>query len=104
MSKLGVSEAFVGGFGLAMGLSMGQYMAQLMMPLKKPLKQVIICLKCGSPNPSENKFCGTCGQALYQPPPIQCPRCNTAMPSNIDFCRRCGFQLKKTKKPRKKRN
>jgi rRNA maturation endonuclease Nob1 len=104
MSELGISEAFIGGLGLAMGLSMGQYIAQLMTPTKKPLKQVIICPKCGNPNPSENKFCGTCGQTLYPPPPIQCPRCGTAMPSNIKFCRRCGFQLKKTERTRKKRN
>ncbi|NWG10776.1 zinc ribbon domain-containing protein [Candidatus Bathyarchaeota archaeon] len=104
MSKLDISDAFVAGLGLTIGLSMGQYMAQLMTSTKKPIKQVIICLKCGNPNPNENKFCGTCGQALYPSPPIQCPKCSTTMPSNIKFCRRCGFPLKKIERTRKKRN
>jgi rRNA maturation endonuclease Nob1 len=101
--KPNVSDAFVAGLGLAMGLSMGQYIAQLMKSPEKPVKQVILCLKCRSRNPSENKFCGICGQPLYPPPPIQCPRCATAMPPNIKFCRRCGFLLKKTEGTRKKR-
>lgn len=104
MSRLDVSDAFVAGLGLAMGLSMGQYMIQLMKPLEKHVKQVIICPKCGNRNPSENKFCGNCGQALYPPPPIQCPRCGATMPLDIRFCRRCGFPLKKTERIRKKRS
>jgi rRNA maturation endonuclease Nob1 len=103
MSKLDVSDAFVAGLGLAMGLSMAQYVAQTMKPSGKLLKQVIICLKCGSRNSNENRFCGICGQALYPPPPIQCPRCGIAMPSNLRFCRKCGFPLKKVERTGKKR-
>jgi rRNA maturation endonuclease Nob1 len=104
MSRLDVSDAFVAGLGLAMGLSMGHYVAQLMKPPEKPFKQVIICLKCGTRNPSENKFCGNCGQTLYPPLAIQCPICGTAMPPNINFCRKCGFPLKKREAIRKKRS
>lgn len=104
MSKLGISDTFVAGLGLAIGLSMGQYMTQLMKPSEQPVKQVIICLKCDNPNPNGNKFCGICGKALYPPSPVQCPRCGTAMPSDIKFCRRCGFPLKKIERIIKKRS
>jgi len=58
MSKASVSDAFSAGIGLAMGLTMAQYMFQAIKPPEKIIKQVIICLKCGSKNPVENKFCG----------------------------------------------
>jgi len=103
MSKSSVGDAFSAGIGLAMGLTMTQYMFQAMRPPEKIIKQVIICLKCGNKNPSENKFCGQCGQALFPPPPVQCPRCDTAMPSSMNFCGRCGSPLKKMKRTRKKK-
>jgi len=104
MSKASVGEAFSAGIGLAMGLTMAQYMFQAIKPPERIIKQVIICLKCGSRNPIENKFCGQCGQAFYPPPPINCPRCGAPMPSNMNFCGKCGSLLRRTKKTRKKRN
>jgi rRNA maturation endonuclease Nob1 len=104
MSEFNFSNAFSAGIGLAMGLTVSQYMLQAMKPPERIIKQVIICLKCGSKNPSENKFCGQCGQALYPPPSIQCPRCGTTMPSNMNFCGQCGSPLRQTKRIRKKRN
>jgi rRNA maturation endonuclease Nob1 len=104
MIKSSVSNAFSAGIGLAMGLTMTQYMFQTMKPPEKMIKQVIICLRCGSKNPNENKFCGQCGQALYPPPPIKCQKCSAVMPSNMKFCGRCGSPLRKTERTRKKRS
>jgi rRNA maturation endonuclease Nob1 len=104
MSKYSVGNAFSAGIGLAMGLTMTQYMFQAMRPPEKMIKQVIICLKCLSKNPSENKFCGQCGQPLYPPPPIQCPRCLALIPSYMKFCGKCGSPLRKTERTRKKRS
>jgi len=102
MSKTSVGDAFSAGIGLAMGLTMAQYFFQAMKPPERIIKQVIICLKCGSKNPIENKFCAQCGQAFYPPPPITCPKCSAKMSSNMNFCGRCGSSLKKTKRTRKK--
>jgi rRNA maturation endonuclease Nob1 len=104
MSKYNVGNAFSAGIGLVMGLTMAQYMSQIMRPPEKTIKQVIICLRCGSKNPDENKFCGQCGQALYPPPPIQCRKCSAVMPSNMKFCGKCGSLLRKADRTRKKRS
>jgi rRNA maturation endonuclease Nob1 len=82
---------------------MAQYMFQAMRPPEKMIKQVIVCLRCGSKNPVENKFCGQCGQAFYPPPSVQCSRCGMLMPSNMNFCGRCGSPLRKKESARKKR-
>jgi rRNA maturation endonuclease Nob1 len=102
MAHHGASEGFVLGIGLAYGLTMTQYLAQFMKPPER--KQVIVCLRCGSRNPIENKFCGQCGSALYPPPPIQCPRCGSLWSPAMNFCGRCGSPLKKTENIRKKRS
>jgi rRNA maturation endonuclease Nob1 len=103
MSKYSVGEAFSAGIGLALGLTMTQYMFQAMRPPEKRIKQVIVCLRCGSKNPVENKFCGQCGQSLYPPPPVKCPKCGATMPPNLNFCGRCGSPLKEKDRIRKKR-
>jgi len=97
-------NAFYAGIGLAMGLTMTQYMFQTLKPPEKIVRQVIICLRCGNKNPSENKFCGKCGQALYPPPLIQCRKCGAVMPSNMKFCGNCGSLLRKTDRTRKNRS
>jgi rRNA maturation endonuclease Nob1 len=79
---------------------MTQYMFQVMRPPERVIKQVIVCLKCGSKNPVENKFCGQCGQAFYLGPPIKCPKCSAMMPNNMNFCGNCGSPLKKQRKKR----
>jgi ribosomal protein L40E len=103
LTKSSVSEAFSAGIGLALGLTMSQYMFKAMRPPEKMIKQVIICLRCGSKNPVENKFCGQCGQAFYPPSSIHCPKCGFSMPLNMNFCGRCGSPLRKTKKTGRKR-
>jgi rRNA maturation endonuclease Nob1 len=103
MSKSSIGDAFSAGIGLAMGLTMAQYMFQALKLPERIIKQVIVCLKCGSKNPIENKFCGQCGQAFYPPPSINCPRCGTPMPSNMNFCGKCGSLLR-TERTRKKRS
>ncbi|MGB9960334.1 MAG: zinc-ribbon domain-containing protein [Candidatus Bathyarchaeales archaeon] len=95
MAKSLVSEAFSAGLGLALGLTMAQFMFQTFKLPEKIVRQVIVCTKCGSRNPVENRFCGQCGQALYPPPPIKCPKCGVPMPQNLNFCWRCGSPLKK---------
>jgi ribosomal protein L40E len=104
MTRHSVGEAFSAGIGLAMGLTMAQYMSQTFKPPEKRIKQVILCLRCGSKNPIENKFCGQCGQALYPALKILCPRCGASVPSNTNFCGECGYALKETRKIRKKRS
>ncbi|MBX5329093.1 MAG: zinc-ribbon domain-containing protein [Candidatus Bathyarchaeota archaeon] len=103
MTKYTISEAFSAGIGLALGLTMTQYISQAMKPPEKIIRQVIICLRCGSKNPVENKFCGQCGKSLYPPPPTQCLKCGATVPSNIKFCIKCGSPLKEAKKTGKKR-
>jgi len=98
MATIRVGEAFSAGIGLALGLTMAQYMFQVMRPSERIIKQVIVCLKCGSKNPIENKFCGQCGQAFYMGPPIKCPKCSAIIPSNMNFCGNCGQPLRKHRK------
>lgn len=98
MASASVSDAFSAGIGLALGLTMAQYMFQVMRPPEKVIKQVIVCLRCGSKNPVENKFCGQCGQAFYLGPPIKCPKCGSMLPQNMNFCGNCGLPLKSKEK------
>jgi len=98
MAAIRVGDAFSAGIGLALGLAMTQYMFQAMRPPERIIKQVIVCLKCGSKNPIENKFCGQCGQAFFTGPPIKCPKCSAMMPSTMNFCGNCGLRLRKQRK------
>jgi len=95
MATVRVGDAFSTGIGLALGFTMAQYVFLAMRPTERIIKQVIVCLKCGSKNPIENKFCGQCGQAFYLGPPIKCPKCSAIMPSNMNFCGNCGLPLRK---------
>jgi membrane protease subunit (stomatin/prohibitin family) len=94
MNKFSLGGAFSTGIGLAMGLVVAQYAFQAIGVPGKTTRQVIICLRCDSKNPAENKFCGQCGQALYPLPPINCPRCMAVISSKMKFCGRCGSSLK----------
>jgi len=102
MNHISVGEAFSAGIGLAFGLAMAQYTFSLMKPSER-IRQVVVCLKCGSTNPIENKFCCQCGQPIYPPPSIKCAKCGTQMPSNWNFCGMCGASLRKKAKTRKRR-
>jgi len=99
MATIRVGDAVSTGIGLALGLTMAQFMFQAMRsPETVVKKQVIVCLKCGSKNPVENKFCGQCGQAFYMGPPAKCPKCGSFMPGNMNFCGNCGSPLRKRRK------
>ena len=47
------------------------------------------CPKCGTDNPSGNKFCAECGETL----PVGCSRCGADNPPAAKFCRECGASL-----------
>jgi len=98
MAAIRVGDAFSTGIGLGLGLMMTQYMFQFMRPSERIIKQVIVCLKCGSKNPVENKFCGQCGQAFYVGPPIKCAKCGATMANNMNYCGNCGLPLRKQRK------
>ncbi len=47
------------------------------------------CSSCGAENPSEQKFCGECGNPLT----AVCPSCGTQNPPRQKFCGECGTPL-----------
>ncbi|MDQ3895393.1 MAG: zinc ribbon domain-containing protein, partial [Actinomycetota bacterium] len=47
------------------------------------------CSSCGAENPSEQKFCGECGNRLT----AVCPSCATQNPPRQKFCGECGTPL-----------
>jgi hypothetical protein len=53
------------------------------------MQQVIRCPNCGSPNYSDQKFCGACGAGLI----TGCPNCGASIDPGAKFCGSCGAQL-----------
>jgi class 3 adenylate cyclase/tetratricopeptide (TPR) repeat protein len=49
------------------------------------------CGNCGAPNPSDSRFCGSCGMSLERPQ--QCPGCGAENPAGQRFCNSCGQAL-----------
>jgi type IV pilus assembly protein PilM len=49
----------------------------------------IQCAGCGGSNPDNRRFCGSCGQALWE----KCPNCGTECSCNERFCGDCGFDI-----------
>jgi ribosomal protein L40E len=47
------------------------------------------CSKCGTNNPSTNKFCAKCGSSLAR----LCAKCKAENPPTSDFCGKCGAPL-----------
>jgi len=47
------------------------------------------CADCGYENAPDQRFCGSCGHALFQ----VCPSCGEENPSRVDFCGACGSLL-----------
>src|SRR6516165_2241679 len=47
------------------------------------------CAKCGTDNPSGNKFCAECGSGLS----VCCPQCGVESPPSAKFCGKCGVSL-----------
>jgi predicted nucleic acid-binding Zn ribbon protein len=82
-------------------------------PMGKPQmpggQQLSACPACGSQNPPDRKFCGSCGTNLaatpqQSTPPVQqmvsCPSCGTPNPQDRKFCGNCGTNLlAKAQKP-----
>ena len=53
-----------------------------------PLVQ-IQCPGCQRENPSSRRFCGGCGQGLWE----TCPQCSGELPVSEQFCGRCGTDV-----------
>ena len=57
------------------------------------------CLKCGSENSADAKFCRACGNKLegIEPVPtsglVQCPKCGQSNEAGKKFCPKCGASL-----------
>lgn len=55
------------------------------------------CGHCHSSNPTESKFCQTCGTPLYKPAyrkiQLMCSQCGAANPVEHKFCGKCGTAL-----------
>jgi len=50
----------------------------------------VFCNKCGTPNPSENRYCYNCGQSLFT---ITCSFCSKVNPHFAHYCGACGKKL-----------
>src|SRR4051812_20349056 len=56
-----------------------------------PASESTTCGRCGTPNPADSRFCGSCGASLERPQ--QCPSCGAENPAGQRFCNSCGRQL-----------
>lgn len=53
----------------------------------------IKCNACGSPNPSQSRYCNRCGASLASETTQLCPTCDTPNPINLLYCDNCGTRL-----------
>lgn len=53
----------------------------------------INCGACGSPNPSQSRYCNRCGAPLTSDTTQLCPTCDTPNPINLLYCDNCGTRL-----------
>ena len=60
-----------------------------MLPPAAPSPKPIRCAECGAKNSAQRKFCGKCGNHLWDP----CLRCGEPNPSHEEFCGNCGVHL-----------
>lgn len=86
--------ATAAGLGAGIGLTMPYMMAQQMQQAQ-PAQQLVICPSCGFKNPSNVKFCGSCGGSLESPAKTICPNCKAEVPVNMKFCGNCGTTITK---------
>lgn len=49
----------------------------------------LACRHCQKENPAQRRFCGGCGQSLWE----KCPACSTEYSSNEKFCGSCGAEV-----------
>jgi len=101
MAAIRASDAVQAGLGLGVGLVLANYMFQASKPPWRVARELIICLKCGSKNHLENKFCWQCGQNMYPMPTIHCTKCGASVPL-MKYCGNCGTRLRKTRQKEKK--
>ncbi len=60
------------------------------------MKKTIACPGCGSQNPADQQFCGSCGAKLAgeaEQQTIICPGCGSQNPASQQFCGSCGARL-----------
>ncbi len=50
----------------------------------------IVCRHCQKSNPVERKFCGGCGETLWE----KCPACSAEIPGSETFCGTCGVDVR----------
>jgi Tfp pilus assembly PilM family ATPase len=58
-----------------------------------PATAPIPCLHCRRENPPGRRFCGGCGQSLWE----KCPRCGVECPADERFCGGCGADVAETR-------
>jgi membrane protease subunit (stomatin/prohibitin family) len=87
----GVAGAFAAG---GVGIGAGAALASNIKPTLNvnPNADEITCTKCGMNNPSNAKFCSSCGSTLEKKT-IICPHCNSIQSSQAKFCSECGTPL-----------
>ncbi len=92
----GSAGAGVGvGAGIGMGYQMLGSMAQgqAQAPPGAPAAAaMVVCPKCGTPNPADGKFCKECGAKL-QVTLVPCPKCGEKSPEGTKFCPNCGSPM-----------
>jgi len=86
------------GFGLGAGIGMGYSMAGQMGQMQAP-QQVKVCPKCGSQQPTTQKFCGSCGADMTVAVAVggkPCIKCGKPVAPGLKFCGECGAVQTKT--------
>jgi len=80
------------GFGLGAGIGMGYSMAGQMGQMQAPQQQSKVCPKCGSQQPTTQKFCGSCGADMTVAPATgkPCIKCGKPVAAGLKFCGECG--------------
>jgi len=91
------SGAAGAGIGVGAGMGMGWQMAQAMQPPPPGQQPPPVgapapvpgkpCVKCSTPVPPGQKFCGSCGTNQEGTP---CPKCQAPVPATMKFCGSCG--------------
>jgi membrane protease subunit (stomatin/prohibitin family) len=87
------------GVGVGAGIGMGYQMMGEMRPSAQqpgaaapPPEAQITCPKCGTLNPTSNKFCASCGAKLTVTF-VKCPKCGENVAEGAKFCPNCGTAM-----------
>ncbi len=84
------------GVGVGAGIGMGYQMMGEMRPQQQgqapPPEAQVVCPKCGTLNPTSNKFCASCGAKLAVTF-VQCPKCGEKVAEGAKFCPNCGTAM-----------